>query len=158
MTQRASAFVLEATWLTPRICGIYGAEDLLDAFAAGADFAVRVAPEELLLIGDPESMPIEESIPGGLIVDLTSAYASLSLRGPGRDEAFRRLSAMPLAESGVMQGLVAHVPAKVSVRGEELVVMVSSTHRSHLRARLADVAADLELIDKPATATHKVGV
>jgi hypothetical protein len=79
-----------------------------------------------------------------MALDLTSAYATWSLRGDDRLEAFARLSAVPLPEPpAVVQGLVAHVPAKVVVRQDELLITVSSVVSHHLRTRVLGACADL---------------
>ena len=82
--------------------------------------------------------------PHGLTLDLSSAYATWVVRGDDRLEAFARLSAIPLpAPGGFAQGLVAHVPAKVVVREDDLLVTVSSVVSHHLRDRLPAACRDL---------------
>jgi hypothetical protein len=66
------------------------------------------------------------------------------VRGDDRFEAFARLSAIPLpGPGGFAQGLVAHVPAKVVVRDDDLLVVVSPAVSHHLQKRLQAVCGDL---------------
>jgi hypothetical protein len=141
--------VLELAPFPPGAVGCFGRASALDALAAEATLPVRIAPTELLLLGERGAAALEARLqaldPGGLAIELTSAYATWSLRGDGRHEAFARLSAVPLPEpTAVVQGLVAHVPAKVVVRPDELLVTVSSAVSHHLRARVLGACADLE--------------
>jgi hypothetical protein len=128
------------------IIGCFARAAALDVLAEGTELALRVAPTELLLIagGQPLSELAERLDgldPGGLAVDLTSAYAAWSVRGEDRLEAFARLSAVPLPETaGFAQGLVAHVPAKVVVREDDLLVLVSSVVSEHLHTRFLAVS------------------
>jgi hypothetical protein len=132
--------VLELTFTPLPITGCFGRAAELDRLAASADLSVRVAPDELLIVGGqmPSSLP-----DGGLVVDLSSAYAVWALSGDDRFEAFRRLSQVELPESGLVQGLVAHVPMKVVVREDHLVVLVPSVLSHHLRERVHKACGDL---------------
>jgi hypothetical protein len=132
--------VLELIAAPVRITGCFGRAAELDRLASGAEVSVRVAQDELLLLGGEPPASIAD---GGLVVDLSSAYAVWSLRGDDRFEAFRRLSEVQLPESGLVQGLVAHVPMKVVVRSHELLVLVPSVLSHHLRERVHKACADL---------------
>jgi hypothetical protein len=154
--------VLELAPRPPGATGCFGRAAALDALAADAALAVRVAPTELLLLGERGVAAIEALLlaldPGGLVVDVTSAYATWSFRGTDRHEAFARLSALPLPQPpAAVQGLVAHVPAKVVVRPDELLVTVPSTVSHHLRARVLAACADLELHELPAPPAREPG-
>ena len=129
--------------------GCFARPGALDALAEGADLPLRVAPTELLLLGARASLgELRQRMaaldPHGLALDLSSAYATWVVRGDDRFEAFARLSAIPLpAPGGFAQGLVAHVPAKVVVRENDLLVTVSSVVSHHLRERLPAACRDL---------------
>jgi hypothetical protein len=132
--------VLELTSTPQPITGCFGRAAELDRLAAAAEMSVRVAPDELLLVGGqgPSGLP-----DGGLVVDLSSAYAVWTLSGDDRFEAFRRLSQVELPGSGLLQGLVAHVPMKVVVRESDLLVLVPSVLSHHLQERVHKACADL---------------
>jgi hypothetical protein len=129
--------------------GCFARSGALDPLAEGADLPLRVAPTELLLLGAQAALAelaqrLAALDPHGLTLDLSSAYATWIVRGEDRLEAFARLSAIPLpAPGGFAQGLVAHVPAKVVVREDDLLVTVSSVVSHHLRDRLPAVCRDL---------------
>jgi hypothetical protein len=138
---------LEALGVT--VVGCFGRAAALDSLGEGAGLPLRVAPTELLLLGDERPLrELEKRLtdldPGGLALDLSSAHAIWSVRGDDRFEAFARLSAIPLpGPGGFAQGLVAHVPAKVVVRQDDLLLVVSSVVSHHLEMRLPAVCGDL---------------
>lgn len=145
MTRKASGSVLELQSLPSFVTGCFARAETLDRFDDGhADFAVRVAADELLLFGADLAPQAVASV---LTVDLSSAFAIWALRGDGRQEAFRRLSAVELPECGVLQCLVASVPAKVVVRDDELLFIVPSTVSQHIRGRILLACADLEPVE-----------
>jgi hypothetical protein len=121
----------------------------LDRLNGRGGLSVRVATNELLLLTDCSRVAeIEGELSandrGCLIVDVSSAFAIWALRGDDRFEAFRRLSQLKLpAAPAVVQGLVAHVPAKVVVLDSELLVLVSSALAHHLRERIVAACFDL---------------
>jgi hypothetical protein len=129
--------------------GCFAQPAALDSLADGADLPLRVAPTELLLLGEQAALAeLEQRLaaldPHALTLDLSSAYATWIVRGDDRFEAFARVSAIPLpAPGGFAQGLVAHVPAKVVVRENDLLVTVSSVVSHHLRERLPAACRDL---------------
>ena len=136
-----------------------GRADALDALAVPAAFAGRVAPDELLLLGPlGEAAELEraasalfEDDPDGLVVDQSSGWSCWSLAGDECDEAFARLSAVPLPAErpAFLQGAVAGVQAKVLARGARLDVLVLSTVGHHLRRRVISACRDLELRELP---------
>lgn len=94
--------------------------------------------------------------PTCLVVDASSAVAIWALRGDGRFEAFSRLSQLKLpAAPAVVQGLVAHVPAKVIVLDGELLVLVSSALSHHLRERIHAACFDLTPNEVEAAPEHE---
>jgi hypothetical protein len=129
--------------------GCFARPAALDSVSEGADLPLRVAPTELLLLGAQAALAeltqrLAALDPHGLTLDLSSAYATWIVRGDDRLEAFARLSAIPLpAPGGLAQGLVAHVPAKIVVRDDDLLVTVSSVVSHHLRERLPAACRDL---------------
>ncbi|HLJ68430.1 MAG TPA: hypothetical protein VKX16_13830 [Chloroflexota bacterium] len=151
--------MLELNPVPAEIIGCFGGPEALDQISGTAELSVRVAPDELLVL-----LPEEAGAPGnrspelqeqldqldgaGLALDLSSGYAAWALRGEERFEAFSRLSAIKLpAPPAAVQGLVAHVPAKVIVRSDVLIVMVSSVLSHHIRERVLRACADLRPVE-----------
>jgi hypothetical protein len=141
--------VLELSSVSTGIVGCFAEPQALDRLNGNGGQSVRVAPNELLLlidrsrVGDLEG-EVGATDPAGLVVDLSSAFSIWSLRGDGRFEAFCRLSQLELPDAlAVVQGLVAHVPAKVVVLEDELLVLVSSALGHHLRERVFKACSDL---------------
>jgi hypothetical protein len=141
--------VLELRSVRSHIVGCYGQPTVLDQLAEDAGLTVRVAPDELLCLTDGSRLAELDTRlvaldASGLAVNLSSAFSVWSLGGNDRLEAFSRLSQIQLPEApAVLQGLVAHVPAKVIVRDEGLLIIVSSAFSHHLRDRVLVACADL---------------
>jgi hypothetical protein len=149
MTRRATGSVLELDAIPADVVGCYGRPGALDRLAEADELSVRVAPDELLRLGERDRLAeLERDLSavdaGGIVIDLSSAFSIWALRGDDRFEAFCRLSALELPEPpAVIQGLVAHVPMKVVVRQDELLLIVSSALSHHLRRRVLVACADL---------------
>jgi hypothetical protein len=107
--------------------------------------AYRVAADEQLLLGDRADELLAAAAHAPLAVDHSDGFAAFVLAGERAEEAFARLAEFPLpAERPVLvQGLVAHVGAKVLARETELLVLVPSVLAHHLRARVLAACADL---------------
>jgi hypothetical protein len=141
--------VLELSSVSTGVVGCYGQPDALDRLNGNGGQAIRVAPNELLLLTDrSRAVELEADLaaadPTGLVVDLTSAFSLWALRGDARFEAFCRLSQLELPEApAIVQGLVAHLPAKVLVLDDELLVLTSSAVAHHVRERVLKACADL---------------
>jgi sarcosine oxidase gamma subunit len=147
--------VLERDALPADVVGCFARPAALDRLAEASEFSVRVAPDELLVLGERERLAelaaaLSPLDPGGLALDLSSGFSLFILRGEARAEAFCRLSAIELPEPpALLQGLVAQVPAKVLVREQELVLIVSSALGHHLRERVLVACADLAPSELP---------
>lgn len=119
--------------------------------AAGTD-ALRVAPDEAMLLGDPGRDPIIETVrsaatgidPDALVVDTTDGWTLWSLEGEARGEGFARLSHL-VPRDGFAQGDVAHVPAKVLVERRWIAILVPSMWRDAVRERILADCADLDI-------------
>jgi hypothetical protein len=145
--------VLELQRTLAAVVGCYARAEALDALAAGAALAIRVAPDELLLLVDPDDRSqllasAEQAVAsldgGGLALDVTDGFAVWRLRGEWH-EAFARLCAVPSPDPpACVQALFAHVPAKLVVGTEELLVVVSSVLAHHVRDRVLGACRDLE--------------
>lgn len=129
--------------------------EALDAMpAATAVTTVRVAPDELLLIGAPGSGPkvtaaaakaIRQADDDALAIDVTDGWTVWTLGGADAHDAFERLSMLHLPEAGIVQGDVARLPVKVVVDGERLHLAVPSSWADYLRERI--VALDLSMTE-----------
>jgi hypothetical protein len=160
MIRRESDSVLELRAVPAEVVGCFGRPAALDRLAEGAELGVRVAPDELLLLSPEENgtrpgriSKIESLLGshdgGGLVLDLSDGFAVWTLFGDQRFEAFGRLSALPLpASPACIQGLIAHVPAKVVVRTDSLLLIVPSVLSHHLRDRVLASCADLAPIER----------
>lgn len=145
--------MLELQALRAGVVGCYARSEALDALTADVPLAIRVAPDELLMLVEIDEAighlaAAERSLavldPGGLALDVSAGFAVFRLRGDW-PEAFARLCAAPLPESpACIQALFAHVPAKVVVTTDELLVVVSSVVSHHIRDRILTACRDLD--------------
>ena len=141
--------MLELSSVSSGLVGCFARPEALDRLNGNGGSSVRIAPDELLLLTDRSRVfELEAELgaadPTSLVVDLTSAFSIWALRGDDRCEAICRLSQLELpAAPAVVQGLVAHAPAKVIVLEDELLVLVSSALSHHLRERVLAACADL---------------
>lgn len=124
---------------------------------AGAT-ALRTAPDELLVLAVPEeAMAVREEAAGALapleedalVLEVTDGWSAWTLSGPQAREAFSRLSALELPETGVVQGEVAGVPAKVVAEPERLHLLVPSCWAEHLRERIFAVTLEVREAPEP---------
>jgi heterotetrameric sarcosine oxidase gamma subunit len=154
--------VLELQRALAASVGCYARPEALDSLAAGASLAIRVAPDELLLLVDPDDQSqllasAEQALApvDGLALDLSGGFAVWRLRGDW-PEALARLCAVAAPESpACVQALFAHVPAKLLFTGDELLVVVASVLSHHVHDRILAGCRDLdphELAAAPLTA------
>jgi len=104
----------------------------------------RVAPDEVMLLCAPDGAPEIARVtaerataadPDAIVLDAGDGWAAWTLRGDDLDEAFGRLSAVPLAP-GFSQGDVAHVPAKILRSEAAIDLLVPAMWGAYLRERI----------------------
>jgi hypothetical protein len=134
---------------------LFGPKDALDRvqIPPGVKHG-RVAPDELLWLGDPEQAGALEAegkrqLAGAgeraLVVDNSDGWTLFSIVGDGRADALARLSSLRLPDEGFRQGNVAGVPGKVFARAGRIDVLCTSDVRWYVRERLLHSGADLGL-------------
>lgn len=134
----------------------HGSAAALDALSVPAGVqALRVAPDELLLLAPPERT--EELLrratahlavvePGAMALDQSDGWAIFGLPGHLPDDpgllALRHLALMPLPERrpAFVQGAVAGGPAKLLLLPTSVLLLVPYALRDHLERRLRDVS------------------
>ena len=145
---------------------LFGPKDALDRVQTPAGVEQgRVAPDELLWLGDPEQAQALEAegtrqLAGagarGLVVDNSDGWALFSLVGDGREDALARLSSLRLPERGFRQGKVAGVPGKVFAREGRIDLLCTSDVRWYVRERLLHAGAGVGLAEGTPPATGAV--
>jgi sarcosine oxidase gamma subunit len=135
-----------------RLCGPKDALDRVQT-PAGVEQG-RVAPDELLWLGDPEQAAALEAegrrqLSGAgeraLVVDNGDGWTLFSIIGDGRTDALARLSSLRLPDRGFRQGNVAGVPGKVFVRPGRIDILCTSDVRWYVHERLLHAGADVGL-------------
>ncbi len=141
--------------IAPRAAAIvrcFGAPRVLDTFPALGAVAGRVAGDELWLIGPPGTAAdivrgatsyLAGADPDGLVVDHGEAWSAWTLAGDHL-AAFARLSDITLPSSpAFIQGLVAHLPAKILLRARSLHLVVPVQVGHHVPVRVLEACHDL---------------
>jgi sarcosine oxidase gamma subunit len=117
---------------------------------------LRAAPDEVLLVGPPEESGaivaaatrlVTDADPDAVVLDATDGWTVWTLAGPGRADAFERLSALELPSDGWVQGRVAGVPAKVVVATDAIHLLFPAMWSEHVRALVWTTCSDLGMDD-----------
>ena len=150
---------LELSRTPVSLAACHGTREALDALEATTSIperldALRIAPDELLVVGEPGAAEdlvaalgarLSALDPGGLCVDATDGWTVWTLTGEAWPEAFAMLSTVRLQDAGFAQGQVADVPAKVSARSGRVHLLVPSSVEEHVRRRILTACAGLGL-------------
>jgi hypothetical protein len=134
---------------------LFGPKDALDRVQTPAGVEQgRVAPDELLWLGDPEQATALEAegrrqLAGAgeraIVVDNSDGWTLFSIVGDGREDALARLSSVRLPEQGFRQGKVADVPGKLFARPGRIDILCTSDVRWYVHERLLHAGADVGL-------------
>jgi sarcosine oxidase gamma subunit len=142
---------IESAHIAVIACG--ASPEALDTLPAHPDtHFCRVAPDELLLVTPPALQEDTErraaahfaaADPTALVLDQSDGWSAFTLRGDEADSVFARLSTVPLPSQrpAFLQGAVAGGSAKIIALDGCIRLLVPSTLRHHLAARLQDVCA-----------------
>ena len=149
---------------------LFGPKDALDRVQTPSGVTQgRVAPDELLWLGDPEQAGTLEAegrkqLAGvgerGLVVDNSDGWALFSLVGHGREDALARLSSLRATHEGFLQGKIAGVPGKIFARAGRIDILCTSDVRWYVRERLLHAGHGVGLTEgtTPASAAVSTGV
>jgi hypothetical protein len=158
--------VLELIPSRPALIGCYGGPAALAALSV-SPLQIRVAADELLVVGPAAEASTLQALagerlaeldPGAFVFDVSDGYAAWTLRGPEWPELYARLCAIPPPEPPAqLQGLFAHVPAKLLVQEDELTVLVSASVSHHVRSRVRAAAIGVELREPAAADSMLMG-
>jgi hypothetical protein len=145
---------------------LFGPKDALDRVRTpeGAEQG-RVAPDELIWLGDPEQAGALEAearsqLSGAgeraVVVDNSDGWVLFSLVGEGREDALARLSSLRVPEQGFLQGKIAGVPGKVFARPGRIDLLCTSDVRWFVHERLLHAGAEIGLTEGPPPASAPV--
>ncbi|MDQ3210992.1 MAG: hypothetical protein M3Q20_07375 [Actinomycetota bacterium] len=111
---------------------------------AGAT-AMRVAPRELMLVGDVEAAAVRRALaePDAIIEDVSDGWAVFELLGDDAREAFARVCELELPAEGWVQGEVARAAAKVLVEPGRITILVPAMLGTHVEERIRADAAEV---------------
>lgn len=147
---------VERTHAAVVVC--YASAAALDSLPAMPNaHSCRVAPDELWLIApaallaDTERFAAEYSArtePTALVLDQSDGWTMFTLRGDGALAIFAQLSALPLPATrpAFVQGAVAGGPAKILLVEGAIHLLVPTTLRHHLTARLRAVCGSRAVV------------
>ena len=137
--------MLEITRTLVGVVAASAAARALDGLVVpGRAFACRAADDELLLLCAP---PVTDEVarevatrlaaldPDALVIDTTDGWAAISVVGDDARASFGLMSPLELPDDGFLQGEAVHVPAKVVVGDDRVLVLVPSIWEAHLHDR-----------------------
>jgi hypothetical protein len=126
------------------VIAVLGSSPTCDGVAAPAGATLcRVAPRELLLIGDFAAAAIRVDEPTAIVEEMTDGWAAFELSGEDVAEAFARLSELALPEEGFAQGEVARIGAKVLVGPGRLTILVPAMLGAFMEERIRTDCAEV---------------
>ena len=136
---------------------LFGPKDALDRVQTPAGVAQgRVAPDELLWLGDPEraselaaegTRQLAGAGERAVVVDNSDGWTLFSLIGDGRADALARLSSLQLPDEGFRQGKVAGVPGKLFSRPGRIDLLCTSDVRWFVHERLLHAGHEVGLTE-----------
>ncbi len=136
---------------------LFGPKDALDRVQTPAGVTQgRVAPDELLWLGDPEraselaaegTRQLAGAGERAVVVDNSDGWTLFSLIGARRAEALARLSSVQLPEVGFRQGKVAGVPGKLFARPGRIDLLCTSDVRWFVHERLMHSGQEVGLTE-----------
>ncbi|MGZ5290202.1 MAG: hypothetical protein ACXWE5_12030 [Actinomycetota bacterium] len=130
--------------VSPTVVAVLASEVACEGVAAPAGATLgRVAPRELLLIGDVEAGDVRVDEPGAIVEDVSDGWAAFELVGDDAAEAFARLSELELPDDGFVQGEVARIGAKILVAPGRLTILVPAMLGTFLEERIRTDCAEV---------------
>ena len=130
----------------PSVIAVLATSEACD-HVAGLPGAGRVAPAEVVVVGDVSRTAIERAVrlvdPDALVADVSDGWAAIALDGEGAREAFARVSELELPREGFTQGEVARVGVRIFVEGDRIDLLVPATLAEHVRSRIQADAEEL---------------
>lgn len=130
----------------PSVIAVLAAAEACD-HVAGLPGAGRVAPAEVVVVGEVSRTAIERAVrlvdPDAVVADVSDGWAGIALDGDWAREVFARLSELVLPLEGFTQGEVARIGARIFVEGDRIDLLVPATLADHVRSRIETDAEDL---------------
>jgi hypothetical protein len=142
------------------VVSCFASPEALDALVAPSEGVVccRVAPDEVMLIGQPGAAEdivrsagegVADADPDAVVLDATDGWAIWTLAGSDAGEALRRLSAVDAAGRVYTAGDVAHVPVRIVSSPSRLHLLVAAMWRDYLQGRLLETCDGTGQPDEP---------
>ncbi len=151
--------MLELVTTSAGVVVCHAAPGRLDAMEFDGTFPMRIAPDELFLVCEPDaSAAVQRDASarldgaGALVLDASDGWAVRTLVGSLAGSAFARLSALPPPGRGWVQGAVLGLPAKVAAPAPDRIdVFVASMFEGFLATKLRERCADLIAAERAST-------
>ncbi len=123
--------------VSPSVVAILASAAACDRVAAPSGAIVcRVAPPEVLLVGEVDVSDVHVDEPGAIVEDVTDGWTAFELAGDDAADAFSRLSELELPEEGFVQGEVARIGAKLIVEPGRLMILVPAMLGAFIEERI----------------------
>jgi sarcosine oxidase gamma subunit len=129
--------VAEIRTHAPSVLAVLASPDACDHVSDLAN-AGRVAPDEVVLVGDVSITAIDRAVrlvdPDAVVMAVSDGWAGIVVEGEGARDVFARVSELVLPAFGFVQGDVAGTRARVFVDGERVELLVPAMVADHVRA------------------------
>jgi len=136
--------VAELRSVSPTVVAVLASAAACDGVAAQAGAILcRVAPREVLLVGEIDVSDVRVDEPGAIVEDVTDGWAAFELAGDDFADAFARLSELELPEEGFAQGEVARIGAKLVVEPGRLTIFVPAMLGAFIEERIRTDCAEV---------------
>ena len=130
----------------PSVIAVLAAPEACD-HVAGLPGAGRVAPAEVVLVGNISLVAIERAVrlvdPDAVVADVSDGWAGIAIDGEGMRGVFARLSELVLPLEGFTQGEVARIGVRIFIEGDRIDLLVPAMVADHVRSRIEADAEDL---------------
>jgi hypothetical protein len=126
------------------VVAVLASAEACDGVAAPAGATLcRVAPREVLLVGEIDVSDVRVDEPGAIAEDVTDGWAAFELAGDDVGDAFSRLSELELPEEGFAQGEVARIGAKLLIEPGRLTILVPAMLGAFIEERIRTDCAEV---------------
>jgi hypothetical protein len=131
--------VVETSTFAPNVLAVLASPEACD-HVSDLPNAGRVAPDEVVLVGDVSVTAIERAVRlvdhDAVVMTVSDGWAGIVVEGDGAHDVFARESELVLPAFGFVQGDVAGTRARVFVDGDRIELLVPAMVADHVRARI----------------------
>ncbi len=129
----------ETRTYAPDVLAVLASPEACD-HVAGLAGAGRVAPGEVVIVGDVSVTAIDRAVrladPDAIVIAVSDGWAGIVVEGEAARDVFARVSELELPAFGFVQGDVAGTRVRAFVDGDRIELLVPAMVEDHVRARI----------------------